>query len=65
MTGMVDIATILTKHAGRKAVIAADDPANSASLKMKQSLFSSTDFIDLDLVAGGGYIARITTSTIR
>lgn len=47
------------------AVIAADDPANSASVKMKQSLFSSTDFIDLDLVAGGGFIARLTTTTIQ
>jgi alpha-glucosidase len=40
------------------AVIAADDPSNAASIKMQQSIFNSTEIIDLDLVPGGGYIAR-------
>lgn len=42
------------------AVIAADDPANAASVKMEQSSFVSADTVDLDLVAGGGFIARFT-----
>ena len=51
------------KHGKFNAVIAADDPASAASVKMQQSSFSATDFIDLDLTGGGGFIARFTTLT--
>ena len=46
-------------------VIAADDPASAASVRMQQSSFSGTDFIDLDLIAGGGFIARFTTTLTK
>lgn len=40
--------------------IVKDDPANTAAVILEQRKFSSTDTIELDLGAGGGYIARFS-----
>ena len=41
-----------------KALIAKDDADNSASIIMEHSSYSSKDSIELNLVPGGGFIAR-------
>lgn len=43
-----------------KALIAKDDGNNSALLIMENKNYSDKDVIELDLVSGGGYIARFT-----
>jgi alpha-glucosidase len=40
------------------ADIAKDDPSDSASVIMEQKNYSANDVIELDLVAGGGFIAQ-------
>lgn len=47
------------KNEKYQAVIAKDDPSNSASVKMEKSSYSSSDFIELELAPGGGYIALL------
>ena len=42
------------------ASIVKDDPVNSAAVVTEQSKFSSTGMIELDLVPGGGYVARFS-----
>jgi alpha-glucosidase len=42
-----------------KAVTVNDDPANGASVIMKQTAYSPDGVIELDLVAGGGFVVRI------
>ena len=43
-----------------KTLIAADDPANASSIQVKQSTLSQADFLELDLISGGGFIAYFT-----
>jgi alpha-glucosidase len=43
-----------------KALIAKDDADNSASIIMEHSSYSSKDSIELNLVPGGGFIARFS-----
>jgi alpha-glucosidase len=43
-----------------KALMAKDDGANPASVIMESKNYSDKDVIELDLVSGGGYIARFT-----
>jgi alpha-glucosidase len=43
-----------------KTLIAKDDPANSASIIMNEASYSSKDVIELNLVSGGGFIARFS-----
>src|SRR6185369_17592760 len=42
------------------ALIAKDDAANSASVIIENKNYTDKDVIELDLVSGGGYIARFT-----
>lgn len=42
-----------------KALIAGDDAGNSASVKMQQATYKSSDTITLPLQSGGGYIMRL------
>jgi alpha-glucosidase len=41
-----------------KVLIAKDDPANAESVIMENRNYSDKDMIELELVSGGGYIAR-------
>jgi alpha-glucosidase len=41
-----------------KASIVQDDPSNSAAVVLKQANWSGQDTLELDLGAGGGYIAQ-------
>jgi alpha-glucosidase len=43
-----------------KTLIAKDDPANSASIIINEASYSSKDLIELNLVSGGGFIARFS-----
>lgn len=43
-----------------KALIAKDDPANSASILIDEGSYSEKDAINLHLVSGGGFIARFS-----
>jgi alpha-glucosidase len=43
-----------------KALIAKDDTANPASVIMENKNYGANDVIELDLVSGGGYIARFS-----
>jgi alpha-glucosidase len=43
-----------------KTEMALDDPGRPDALRMQQKQYSGTDTIDLDLVSGGGFIARFT-----
>jgi alpha-glucosidase len=43
-----------------KALIARDDGTNSAALIMETKDYAANDVIELDLVSGGGFIARFT-----
>jgi alpha-glucosidase len=43
-----------------KALIAKDDAANPASVIMENKNYGANDVIELDLVSGGGYIARFS-----
>jgi len=45
--------------AAAKAVIVKDSPGNPASLKMENASFTASSTIDLDLEAGGGYLALL------
>jgi alpha-glucosidase len=40
--------------------IVKDDPANSASVKLQDASYSAKDKIELDLVSGGGFVARFS-----
>ncbi len=41
-----------------KALIAKDDPASSAAVIMEEKNFKKGEVIELDLVSGGGFVAR-------
>ena len=43
-----------------KALIAKDDAGNPASVIMESKNYTASDVIELDLVSGGGFIARLT-----
>jgi alpha-glucosidase len=43
-----------------KTELALDEPGRPDALRMQQKQYSGTDTIDLDLVSGGGFIARFT-----
>ena len=61
----INIPLLFLQKGSYNAVIAADDPSNTASVVMQRSAFVSSDVINLDLVAGGGYIARFAATPAK
>ena len=61
----ISIPLLFLKKGSYDAVIAADDPLNTASVIIQRSSVSSNEVINLDLEPGGGYIARFTATATK